>query len=523
MAAKKKTRSSTSRRSASQSRQGPKLFGWNLVGWLESARLTQKSTAKARLIFAGSGSSHKELDRQLAELLPKWQVASLKEGKEIIRLAGPEGPIWVIRPRADSKKPERDRGLLSSRRYATARDLAGRWVQELEQLALETISLEYFEADEEEILGSLVGLELAAYTYKRALESQGLISSKLHISGVSREQLNQAINIGKAVNIARHLVNAPGNELNPGSYAEAIRGIFRGFADLKIEVWDEKRLVKEKMNLIMAVGQASAHPPRLVKLSYRPKRVAKNRAAPLAFVGKGISFDSGGLDIKPPANMRLMKKDMGGSAALVGWLYWLMSSQHKQNVDVYLPMAENSISSNSFRPGDIFVARNGKRIEIHNTDAEGRLILADALALASEQKAAKQPAAIVCVATLTGAAKIGLGADIAAYYATSEELAEQIEAGAVNFGDWVWRMPLFDGYRGLLKSSAADISHCANTPFAGSITAALFLTEFVGQLPFLHLDIYAWNDKAKGALRESGGSGQSVQTLIGFFEAHLQS
>lgn len=406
-------KTSASARSGSQKNQGQKsLFGWDLVSWLEGADLVPQSGAHARLIIAGSESQHKELDQQLADQLPNWQLAHLKEGKEIIRLAGLQGPLWVIRPRHNTKKVERDRGLLAANHYTTMRDLLGRWIQELDHFSDETLAVEFFQADTQEIVGALAGLEMGAYTYKRALVGNGLLSINLQISGATDEQLQEAKVLATAVNITRHLVNTPANELNPVSYAETLQQLFQGHSELEIEVWDEKRLVEERMNLIIAVGQASATAPRLIKFSYRPKSNPDSK--PLALVGKGITFDTGGLDIKPPAGMRLMKKDMGGSAALVGWLYWLVQSGQNRKVDVYLPLAENAIANNAFRPGDVFTARNGKRVEIHNTDAEGRLILADALALASE--ASEAPEAIICLATLTGAAKIGLGTDIAAYF-----------------------------------------------------------------------------------------------------------
>lgn len=266
------------------------------------------------------------------------------------------------------------------------------------------------------------------------------------------------------------------------------------------------------MNLMLAVGKASETQPRLVRIKYRPKPAAKK--SPIAFVGKGITFDSGGLDIKPPAGMRLMKKDMGGSAALVGWFHWLVTSGSDLPVDVYLSLAENAISANAFRPGDIYTGRNGKSVEIHNTDAEGRLVLADALSLAAEGEGGKKPKKVVCVATLTGAAKIGLGADIAAYYSNQDELISQVATASRKSGDYAWNMPLFEGYVNLLKSNVADINHCASSPFGGSITAALYLKEYVQKLPFLHFDIFAWNDRPRGALREQGGSGQAVALLI---------
>jgi leucyl aminopeptidase len=524
MAKKAKSAATTkSRRQSRSTTRKQQLFEWNLSGWLDSASLSQKAAEKkARVYFLGASANIKEFERSLGENFPKWQRAELKESREIIRLTSDEGPVWVLRPRRDEHGATRDRGLLANGVFAAARDLAGRWVHEVDQIGLESVGFVFWGADEAEMQGAMVGLELAAYSYKKACASDKMTTAKLFLAGPDRKTFDQAKSMAKAVNIARHLVNTPGNKLNPVTYADAVRQLFQPYEAVKCEVWDEKRLSREKMNLIKAVGQAATEPPRLVKLSYRPKGRPQQKQ-PLAFVGKGITFDSGGLDIKPAQGMRLMKKDMGGSAALVGFLHWLVETQQKVAVDVYLPMAENAIAGNAFRPGDVFEARNGHRVEIHNTDAEGRLILADALSLANEAKAGSAPSAIISVATLTGAAKIGLGADIAAFYATDDELAQAVESGAQSYGDWVWRLPLFEGYRSLLKSSVADTSHCAATPYAGSITAALFLSDFVDfdQRPYVHFDIYAWNDKAKGALREPGGSGQTVQGLIGFLNEYL--
>jgi leucyl aminopeptidase len=239
-------------------------------------------------------------------------------------------------------------------------------------------------------------------------------------------------------------------------------------------------------------------------------------------VGKGVTFDSGGLDIKDAAGMRLMKKDMGGAAAVVGALYSYLQQGGQRPLDVYVPLAENAISGKSYRPGDVIRSKSGMTVEIHNTDAEGRLVLADSLALAAAQQGEQKPCAIVVAATLTGAIKVGLGSDIAGLFASHEGLAEGLLRASKEYGDPMWRMPLYDAYRPKLETSVADINHCAVGSYGGAITAALFLAEFVKGHAFAHLDIYAWTDGERGALREGGGSGQAVQalaSLISTFEA----
>ena len=311
------------------------------------------------------------------------------------------------------------------------------------------------------------------------------------------------------MNMARFLVDLPPNALNPKTYSEALEGVFSKAKNTKVTTWNMTRLKKEKMGLHIGVGQAAEEKPCLVHIQYRNG----GKSQPLAFVGKGITFDSGGLDLKPASGMRLMKKDMGGSASVVGLAYWLTQSQLKLNCDFYLALAENSVSDESFRPGDILTARSGKTVEIHNTDAEGRLVLADALSVATEKK----PEFVLDIATLTGAIKYGLGANTPGLFSNSDNLAETLLRSGQSMGDVVWRMPLVPEERSRLRSEVADVVNCTDG-FGGAITAALFLEMFTNNVPWAHLDIYAWNDSAKGPFRARGGSGQIVQLLSHFLE-----
>ena len=250
-------------------------------------------------------------------------------------------------------------------------------------------------------------------------------------------------------------------------------------------------------------------PPRLVKISYRPTKAAKG-TQPIALVGKGITFDSGGLDIKPAAGMRLMKKDMGGSAAVVGAVYWAALTGAAHPIDAYVALAENSIGSRAFRPGDVLTARNGTTVEIHNTDAEGRLVLADALDVAVT--ASEKPRAVIDLATLTGAIKVALGANLAGLFTTDETLGAALAEAGTRAGDLTWAMPLVQRYRAQSNSNFADGVNAVDG-FGGAITAALFLEKFARDVPWAHLDIYAWKDAADGAFAEGGGSGQGVLLL----------
>jgi len=270
------------------------------------------------------------------------------------------------------------------------------------------------------------------------------------------------------------------------------------------------------MGLLLGVGQGAENAPCLVHIKYRPSKKTKQK--PVAFVGKGITFDTGGLDIKPSAGMRLMKKDMGGAAAVAALAKWVDESAYPKPCDFYLALAENSVDGKSMRPGDVLTARNGLRIEIDNTDAEGRLVLADAIDVALTQKAADQPELLINVATLTGAIKVALGADVAGLFSNQDELAEDLQAAAHLAGDWVWRMPLVEKYASSLSSNFAD---CKNSSegFGGAITAALFLQKFVRGCPWAHLDIYAWTDKGQGPLSAGMANGQAVQLLIQYLSA----
>lgn len=490
--------------------------------FLASAQLRSRKTVKNRVILIGKGIDHKEVKKELKETIPGWQLSQLGVAEDWVKCSGPKGAIWVVNVSSSGKeKTSPSQSSLQQSSFGRARDLAGRLYSEIANDWEDSLEFDLRSQDSEELLGFLVGLELASYSFKVAAKnSASFENQKVYLTGLTASLFQEALSLASAQNIARHLVNIPPNELTPVTYANTVKALFSGKKGVKVEIWDEVKLAKENMNLMLAVGQASAHKPRLVKLQYRPASF-RGKTPQIIFVGKGITFDSGGLDIKPASGMRLMKKDMGGSAALVGYLNWLVDQSLPIAVDVYLGLAENAISSNAFRPGDIYYGRNGKSVEIHNTDAEGRLVLADVLALANET-ADEKTAWIGSVATLTGAAKVGLGADIAAFYSTSDDVARLAEDVSFGKSDHLWRMPLYQPYLSLLRSHAADINHCASSPFGGSITAALYLREYVTRCPFMHFDIYGWNDRARGALREPGGSGQAVQTLIAMTKRQAQ-
>ncbi len=462
----------------------------------------------------------KTLKAQLKDLLEPWQLSRMvqsgKWASGSFHFETPKGPLnVVILPDEPANSPSQAHwGFLEESPYGFARDHVGGLFCQLDFKHIKSVSWHGLGLNEEEILGCLVGLEMAAYRFL-GLEQAPSLSLNYH-GVLSKTELARiyarAKALGKAINIARYLVDLPPAQKRPGDYAQGIKRLFTG-KNFKVQIWDEKRLQKERMGMHLAVGAGSAQPSRLVHLSYRPTSAKK--IAPVALVGKGITFDTGGLNLKPGNSMRLMKKDMGGSAALVGLAYWVAQMRPKVPCDFYLALAENSVDAHSFRPGDVLTARNGLQVEIDNTDAEGRLVLGDALALASEKKGRDKPRFLIDVATLTGAIKVGLGTDIGGLFSNHDELAEILLHSSQTRGDKLWRMPLMPSQRELLQSSVANLTNSANG-FGGAIRAAMFLKEFTASLPWAHLDIYAWKDGKAGPFAKSGGSGQIVQCLSQF-------
>jgi leucyl aminopeptidase len=509
-------------------------MGLPLATWVSMAQPVTESAPVARerrgfMIALGAdlGLDSKEIQSLLSQHLAKWQLQILNtSGKlgELNHFQGKHGPVWILRSGQSGKTRTVD--SLGKSGFASYRDLAGSCVAQMPHFGLETLSLEMHELTQDEMRGVFVGLEMAAYRFienRNGIENRSghsLARKKLpqilfKVSGarqtLSSKWIQGAGHLALSVNIARHLTNLPAGELNPKTYSELASELFAESKTVSVEVWEGERLKTEGMNLLLAVGAGAAEGPRMVHLRYRPEGSARRR--PVAIVGKGVTFDSGGLDIKPSSGMRLMKKDMGGSAAALAVVKWAELSRLELPLDIYLSLAENSISSDSFRPGDILTARNGLSIEIHNTDAEGRLVLADAMDVAVSQTGVDAPSAIIDIATLTGAIKVGLGADIAGLFSDNDQLANLLLDAGISRGDLMWRMPLFKPYKSSLRSTVANYSNCSEGGFGGAITAALFLGLFVKDIPWAHLDIYAWKDSAGGAWSESGGSGQAVLAL----------
>ncbi len=310
-----------------------------------------------------------------------------------------------------------------------------------------------------------------------------------------------------AVTLVRDLINTPAIDCGPQELEQAARDLALAHK-ARIRVTKGKSLERQ-FPLVHAVGMASTRPPRLIDMTWGPKQAPK-----VTLVGKGVCFDSGGLNIKPGNSMRTMKKDMGGAAHVLGLAALVMQGGLKIRLRVIIPAVENSIAGNAYRPGDILRARNGLHVEIGNTDAEGRLILADALSLADTQA----PDLLIDMATLTGAARVALGFEVAPFYCTCDQLAEAMMMAADEEADPVWRLPLWPGYRSMLDTGIADINHISNTPYGGSITAALFLHRFVEKAhTWMHFDISAYNLRYRPG-RPKGGEAQAVRALYAMLQ-----
>ena len=320
----------------------------------------------------------------------------------------------------------------------------------------------------------------------------------------------EAQRIVSATWLTRDLVNTPTNDMGPDALHLAAETVAReNGATLEAIVGDE--LLAQNYPLIHAVGRAAAQAPRLLHLSWGDASAPR-----LALVGKGVTFDTGGLDIKPSAGMRLMKKDMGGAAHALGLAQAVMQAGLKVKLDVYLAVVENAISADAFRPGDVIPSRKGPTVEIDNTDAEGRLILADALARACED----EPALLLDFATLTGAARTALGPDIPPLFTNDDTLAAELAQASLDTADPMWRMPLWDAYDGDMDSSIADLKNTGDGPFAGAIFGALFLRRFVTAPTWAHFDVYAWAPREKPS-RPQGGEAQTLRACLKVIRARF--
>ncbi|MGE0282059.1 MAG: M17 family metallopeptidase [Rhizobiaceae bacterium] len=345
-----------------------------------------------------------------------------------------------------------------------------------------------------------IGLGLGRYSFDRYRTSTRPRADIDLVKGSRAELVERTV---AGVELARDLINTPTSDMGPAELESAVRALAKAHR-AKVSVVLGDALLRKNFPLIHAVGRAAATPPRLIDLTW-----GRSAAPKVTLVGKGVCFDTGGLDIKPSSNMLLMKKDMGGAANVLGLASMLMTAKLDIRLRVLIPAVENAIAGNAFRPGDVLQSRKGMTVEIGNTDAEGRLILADALALADEE----EPQLLIDMATLTGAARVALGPDIPPFYTDDETLASEFAAASVATEDPMWRLPLWKPYRKKLSSKVADLNNVTTDGFAGSVTAALFLQRFVEKAEsWAHFDIYGWNPVEK-PWSPVGGEAQCIRAL----------
>ncbi|SDK52973.1 leucyl aminopeptidase family protein [Aliiruegeria lutimaris] len=345
-----------------------------------------------------------------------------------------------------------------------------------------------------------LGWLLAGYSferYKAKPAPQAWLKAPTGIDATRTE----AIANGEA--LTRDLINTPSNDMGPEELEQAARALAE-IHGARVSVTCGDDLLSEGFPLIHAVGRASPRAPRLIDLTHGTEGPS------LTLVGKGVCFDTGGLNLKPGASMGLMKKDMGGAATVLGLASMILSLGLKLRLRVLIPAVENSVSGNAFRPQDVLPSRKGLSVEINNTDAEGRLVLADALALACEE----DPDCLISMATLTGAARVAVGPDIAPFYSTDERFASALAASAARVADPVWRLPFYEPYEAMIEPAVADLDNAPKGGMAGSITAALFLRRFAeGARSYNHFDIYGWQPTAAPA-RPVGGVGQGARAIL---------
>ncbi len=352
-----------------------------------------------------------------------------------------------------------------------------------------------------------LGWALGAYKFTRYKKAAAPRAKLALPAGADAAKITR---YATAINLARTLITTPAEDMTPAALADAVIETGKAFGAKVTQIIGDD-LLKKNYPAIHRVGRASINAPRLIDLNWGNPKHPK-----VTLVGKGVTFDTGGLDIKPSSGMYLMKKDMGGAACVLAIASLIMDAKLPVCLRVLIPAVENSISANAFRPSDIITMRSGLTVEVGNTDAEGRLILADALAEAIHDK----PEILIDMATLTGAARGALGTDLPALFCNDDKLADQIIAAGAAMEDPLWRMPLHAAYNKMLDSNIADINSAPNSPYAGAITAALFLQRFTGKTAWAHIDLMAYNLSSKPG-RPEGGEAMAVRAIFRAIETRF--
>ncbi|PKG81356.1 leucyl aminopeptidase [Colwellia sp. 75C3] len=365
-------------------------------------------------------------------------------------------------------------------------------------------------ADAKHVEAISFGWLVGAYQYDRYISNKSAkVLASLAINNA--DAVESAIKFAEATALTRDLVNTPAADMMPEDIAKAALALAEQFnGDVKQIIGDE--LLVHNYPTIHAVGRASVHTPRLVDLTW-----GESKNPQVTLVGKGVCFDSGGLDMKPAAGMRNMKKDMGGAAHVLGLAQLIMAHNLPINLRVLIPAVENAVSSNALRPGDVVTTRKGLTVEIHNTDAEGRLVLCDALAEAEND----EPALIIDFATLTGAMRVALGTELPGFFSTNDQVAADITTAGLRNSDPVWRMPLHKAYDNLFDSTIADMTNCPTQPFGAAISAALYLQRFVEKTDWVHFDVMAFNVRHLSG-RPLGGEAFGIRAVFDYLAARFK-
>jgi len=354
-----------------------------------------------------------------------------------------------------------------------------------------------------------LGWALGAYQFTRYRKAKRAPATL----AVDAKTLAALAPLVEATGLVRDLVNTPTEDMGPKHLADAVKQLGKTHK-AKVREWVGDELLEDNFPTIHAVGRASHRPPRLIELSW-----GKATDPKLVLVGKGVCFDTGGLDLKPSDGMRWMKKDMGGAAHAIALAGLVMQAKLPVRLTLLIPAVENSVAGNAMRPGEVVVTRAGFSVEIDNTDAEGRLVLCDALAYGAEQK----PDLIIDFATLTGAARVALGPDLPALFANDDAIANEALACGRSVADPLWRLPLWRPYRKMLESYLADFANAGPSRHAGAITAALYMERFIPEgMPWVHLDTYAWNDGDRPG-RPRGGEAMGLRAIFALLQNRYRS
>lgn len=472
--------------------------------------------AEALVVFATEGGigagAVAQVDAAVGGVIARLAAAGEISGKacECVSILAPAGiaagQLLVV---GLGKREELDQGVLYRAAATAAKTLAARkrgMVAFLSDGSWSTRQIEHA------VAGATVGM--VGQDLYRKEKKRTAFGTTIWLAAPA-DAVERGCHLGDGINLTRRLVNLAPEDMYPQAFAEEASAV-AGHLGIDIEVWDETRLAKENCGALLAVSRGSSRPPRLVMMRYRgPGR--RDGKPEIAFVGKGVTFDSGGLSLKPADSMMGMKCDMAGAATMLGTIATIAALKLPVDVVAAMGLVENMTGPAAYKVGDVLTARNGVTIEVHNTDAEGRLVLADTLDVVR----GLEPARIIDAATLTGACMVALGHDVAGLFTNDQASCDQLVTAAQSAGEPVWQMPMFRHYDSQVESDVADIKNVGDGRWGGAITAAKFLERFVGDTPWTHIDIAgpAFADKPK-PWSDGGGTGVMVRSLVELVRGH---